>query len=72
MKNLRIRTKLLVTFMIIVILFCGSVSIAVMGLQKNEEKYSNFYNVGYQITNKVMSMRRGLQIIIKNLSFLTL
>ncbi len=72
MKNLRIRTKLLVTFMIIVILFCGSVSIAVMGLQKNEEKYSNFYNVGYQITNKVMSMRRGLQIIIKNLTFITI
>lgn len=72
MKNLRIRTKLLVTFLIIAILFCGSVSIAIMGLQQNEEKYSDFYNVGYQITNKVMNMRRGLQIIIKNLTFITI
>lgn len=72
MKNLRIRTKLLVTFMIIVILFCGSVTIAVLGLRENREKYSDFYNVGYQITNKVMNMRRGLQIIIKNLTFITI
>lgn len=72
MKNLKIRNKLLVTFMIIIILFCGSVYTAVTGLQENEEKYSEFYNVGYQITNKVMNMRRGLQIIIKDLTFITL
>ena len=72
MKNLKIRNKLLVTFMIIIILFCGSVYTAVTGLQENEDKYSEFYNVGYQITNKVMNMRRGLQIIIKDLTFITL
>ena len=49
--------------MLIILLFCGTVSIAIMGLTENADKYSEFYNVGYQITNKVMSMRRGLQII---------
>ncbi|MCI8564509.1 MAG: HAMP domain-containing protein [Lachnospiraceae bacterium] len=72
MKNLKIGKKLLVTFFVIIILFCGSVSTAVLGLRENQEKYSEFYNVGYQITNKVMNMRRGLQIIIKDLTFITI
>lgn len=72
MKNLRIRTKLLVTFMLIVILFCGTVTAAITGLTQNAAKYSEFYNVGYQITNKIMSMRRGLQIIVKDLTFITI
>ncbi len=72
MKNLRIRTKLLVTFMIIIILFCGTVASAIYGLKENAAKYSEFYNVGYQITNKVMNMRRGLQIIVKDLGFITM
>nr|WP_304955710.1 methyl-accepting chemotaxis protein [uncultured Acetatifactor sp.] len=72
MKNLKIRTKLLVTFMIVIILFCGTVAIAIAGLQANASKYSEFYNVEYKVTNNVMSMRRGLQIIVKNLSFITI
>lgn len=72
MKNLRIGTKLLVTFMIIIILFCITVASAITGLKRNEERYSEFYNVGYQITNRVMNMRRGLQIIVKDLTFITI
>ena len=72
MKNLRIGTKLLVTFMIIILLFCATVASAIYGLRENAEKYSDFYHVGYQITNKVMNMRRGLQIIVKDISFITI
>ena len=72
MKNLRIGTKLLVTFMIIILLFCVTVASAIYGLRENAEKYSDFYNVGYQITSKVMSMRRGLQIIVKDIAFITI
>ncbi len=72
MRNLRIGTKLLVTFMLIIVLFCGTVAIAILGLQQNAQKYSEFYHVGYQITNKVMNMRRGLQIIVKDLAFITI
>ncbi len=72
MKNLRIGTKLLITFMLIILLFCGTVFTAIQGLNENAEKYSQFYNVGYQITNKVMNMRRGLQIIVKDLVFITI
>lgn len=72
MKNLKIRTKLLVTFMLIILLFIGTVVVATTGLKQNAAKYSQFYNVGYQITNKVMNMRRGLQIIVKDLTFITI
>ena len=72
MKNLKIRTKLLVTFMLIILFFCITVATAIMGLTENADRYSEFYNVGYQITNKVMSMRRGLQIIVKDISFITM
>lgn len=64
--------KLLVTFMLIILLFCATVITAITGLRQNAEKYSEFYNVGYQVTNKVMSMRRGLQIIVKDLTFITI
>lgn len=72
MKNLRIGKKLLITFMLIILLFCGTVATAISGLKENEEKYSDFYNVGYRITNNVMSMRRGLQIVVKDLTFITI
>ena len=72
MKNLKIGVKLLITFMIIIVLFCATVVTSIMGLNENADKYSEFYNVGYQITNKVMNMRRGLQIIVKDLSFITI
>ncbi len=72
MKNLRIGIKLLITFAIIIILFCATVATAIFGLKENAEKYSQFYNLGYQITNKVMNMRRGMQIIVKDLSFITM
>lgn len=72
MKNLSIGKKLLLTFMLIILLFCSTVYIAITALNRNAEKYSEFYNVGYQITNKVMGMRRGLQIIVKDLAFITM
>lgn len=72
MKNLKIGTKLLTTFMLVIILFCGTVVIAIYGLQQNADKYSEFYHVGYQVTNRVMNMRRGLQVIAKDVAFITI
>ncbi len=72
MKNLKIGVKLLITFLLIIVMFCITVFMSIRGLNENAEKYSEFYNVGYKITNKVMSMRRGLQIIEKDLAFITM
>ena len=69
MKNLKIWKKLLLTFMIIIIMFCATVVLAITGLRQNADKYSEFYNVGYQVTNRVMNMRRGLQMIVKDIAF---
>lgn len=72
MKNLKIRTKLLAIFMIIIIMFCATVATSITGMKQSAEQYSEFYTVGYQITNKSMSMRRSMQIIVKNLAFITI
>lgn len=72
MKNLKIGTKLLLTFMLVIVLFCVTVGAAIYGLTENANRYTEFYEVGYQITNKVMNMRRGLQIIVKDLAFVTM
>ena len=39
MKNLKIGTKLLLTFMIIIALFCGTVYVATSGLRQCSDKY---------------------------------
>lgn len=72
MKNLKIGTKLLLTFMIIIALFCGTVYVATSGLRQCSDKYAEFYQEEYQITQRVMSMRRGLQIVVKDLTFMTI
>lgn len=72
MKNLKIGTKLLITFMLIILLFCGTVATAIMGLEQNAERYSEFYTVGYRVTDTVMTMRRGLQCIVKDISYITI
>ena len=38
MKNLKIRTKLLVTFMLIILFFCITVATAIMGLTENADR----------------------------------
>lgn len=58
--------------MLIIILFCITVATAINGLNRSAEKYSDFYEVGYQVTNRVMNMRRGLQMIVKDLAFITI
>lgn len=72
MKNLKIGTKLLLTFMIIIALFCGTVYVATSGLNECSDNYSEFYKQEYQVMQRVMSMRRGLQIIVKDLTFMTI
>lgn len=72
MRNLKIRTKLLVTFLLIIILFCVTVFASIKGMNQSAEKYSEFYTLGHQITSKSMNMRRGLQVVVKNLVLITI
>lgn len=72
MKNLKIGTKLLVTFMIIIVLFCATVVVATSGMKKNGQQYTSFFNTEYKLTSSVMSMRRSLQIVVKDLAFITI
>lgn len=71
MKNLKIRTKLLVTFLLIIAMFIFTVSAAVNAMRQSSAKYTEFYTRGYQITNRTMAMRRGMQALVKDLAFVT-
>lgn len=61
MKNLKIGKKLLVTFGIILILFCITVALSIASLKKTGNNFDSFHDNGYVITNKVMDLRRSIQ-----------
>lgn len=61
MKNLKIGKKLLITFGVIIILFCIVVFMGIFNSTSSSEKFTSFYNNGYNITNQVMSVRRAIQ-----------
>lgn len=61
MKNLKIGKKLLVTFGIILILFCMTVVLSIVSLKKTGSNFDSFHDNGYVITNKVMDLRRSIQ-----------
>lgn len=72
MKNFKIGKKLIVTFAAILVMFVITVVAAFYGLQVSVEKYSEFYDIDHQVTNRVMEMRRNLQSAVKNLCFSTM
>lgn len=69
MKNLKIGKKLLVTFGVIITLFCVTVILSVLSLRSTQSNFHSFYDSGYQITNHSMDMRRSIQSTVKNLGY---
>lgn len=69
MKNLKIGKKLFVTFGCIILLLCFVAAVAISGLAGNGQKFTNFYNNGYNITNRVMDIRRAIQASAKNIGY---
>lgn len=61
MKNLKIGKKLLITFGVIVVLYCGVVVLSISSLLQTGGKFDDFYADGYKITNEVMEVRRAIQ-----------
>lgn len=61
MKNLKIGKKLLITFSSIIALLLILAVVALINLTGNGEKFQSFYENGYNITNKVMDVRRSIQ-----------
>lgn len=72
MKNFKIGKKLFVTFGSIIILLCIVVAVASIGLIGNGNKFTDFYENGYNITNKVMDLRRAIQASGKYVGYATM
>lgn len=69
MKNLKIGKKLLVTFGCIIALFLVVVILSMVSLIGNGQKFENFYENGYNVTNQVMDVRRAIQASGKNIGY---
>lgn len=61
MKNYKIGKKLLITFGIIVSLLLLVAVLSLISLIGNGNKFTSFYQNGYNITNSVMDTRRSIQ-----------
>lgn len=67
MKDFKISKKFLVTFGTIVVLFVGTILVAVCGLVYSGNQFRVFYEYSYPLSNKTLDIRRGLQNSIKAL-----
>jgi methyl-accepting chemotaxis protein len=69
MKNLSIGKKLTVTFGIILLLYVLTLAIAIFwGMRSVSDSFAEFYSGSHQVTQKAMDLRRGLQVIEKNIA----
>lgn len=69
MKNLKIGKKLLVTFSAIVALLIALVILSVLCLTSNGNRFENFYDNGFQVTNEVMEVRIAIEASAKNIGY---
>lgn len=69
MKNLKIGKKLLLTFGIIIVLFCVTVIVSILSLSNTGNKFTAFYNTPYEITNKANELRRDIQEVAKCIGY---
>ena len=72
MKNLKIGIKLSITFIIIIGMLLSVAITSVVSLNTMGAQFTNFYQNGYEITNKAMDMRRALESLSKNISYATM
>ncbi len=68
MKNLKIKKKLLFTFTSIIVLFLITVLVCQWGLKYMENNFDEFYNKDYQLSVKMVDMRRTLQKCMKSIA----
>jgi methyl-accepting chemotaxis protein len=67
LKNHKISKKLSIVFVIIIVLFIITSTVSVIGLVRVGSQTETFYNVPFQNVENTMSMRIGLQLIVKSM-----
>lgn len=72
MKNYKIKKKFLVIFGTIISMLLIVSILSIVGLGTVMQKYKEFYEKPYQITNYAMEMRRSIQSYAKNVGYATM
>ena len=61
MKNLSISKKLIITFVIVIALFVGTLIAVLLSMQSISDNFTTFHENSYTASNETMSIRRSLQ-----------
>lgn len=69
MKNLKIGKKLLITFGIIIGMYCITVALSTYSLISTGNNFTSFYTGVYEVTNKASDLRTSIQSIGKNIGY---
>ncbi|MEG0853472.1 MAG: methyl-accepting chemotaxis protein [Angelakisella sp.] len=72
MKNLKIAQKFVITFGVIIALLLATVFVSITSLNSVGQNFTYFYNQPYQVTTRVMAMRRAIQAAGKNVGYATM
>ena len=72
MKNLKIGIKLAITFLIVISMLLAVAITSITSFNVIGTQFTNFYENGYEITNKSMDMRRALNSLAKNIGYATM
>lgn len=69
MKDLPISKRLLITFGVILALFCATVVLSVFSLLSTGSNFDQFYSGPYEITNKAADLRGNIQTVAKYIGY---
>lgn len=69
MKDLPISKRLLITFGVILALFCATVVLSVFSLLSTGSNFDQFYSGPYEITNKAADLRGSIQTVAKYIGY---
>lgn len=67
LKDLKISKKLLLSFLIIVILYIGTVGTAIMGSSSIIRSFNEFHNVSYKVVKESMNFRLNQYVVARNM-----
>lgn len=72
MKHLKIGMKITAAFGVIIFLSVSTACIAIFGFYNASHSFDSFYSDGFRITNQGMDMRRILNVIAKNIGYISM
>lgn len=69
MNNLPVSRRLLITFVIILAMFCVTIVLSILGLFSTGDNFDSFYEGPYEITNKAANLKNDIEKVSKYIGY---